>query len=133
MSLVSARRFLEAVSAAVYDEKLERDGVQIYHFFDSDFLGRLIFGYRDLLNLGLIQETKRPIPGNSKRRLLMGALVGQGINAPPLMRALLPHLYEVRRAVEGRRRGEALDDPETAMRELGIEDALGELQQSLRG
>ena len=110
VTVSSARRFLEAFSAAVHDVKLENVGYEIYHHFDSDFLIRMIFGYRDTINRALIERTKHSRSGGDPaQRLLMGALISQRVGAPPLMRALLPHLYEVRRSVEGPR---AHDSPE---------------------
>src|SRR4051794_6812538 len=99
MNPIAAQRFLEAFAAAAHDYKLERDAkTEIYHFFDSDFLGRIIFGYLDPLNHSLIFASRsRDGASAALQRLLMGSLVGQGIGAPTLMRALPPHLYEVRR------------------------------------
>ena len=66
-------RCLEAFSAAVHDVQLERRGCRIYHFFDSDFLGRLIFGFRDPLNHALIRDSRvHDINNLSSQRLLMG-------------------------------------------------------------
>jgi hypothetical protein len=126
---IRVHRFLEAFTAAAHDVALEERGFEIYHFFDSDFLGRLIFGHRDQLNLGLVQEAKSSQPSNSRYRLLMGALVGQGLGAPPLMRALLPHLYEVRRSVEGPRLHEPPHSLKMATDDLG--QSLDTLQQAL--
>jgi hypothetical protein len=128
--MMRVHRFLEAFSAAAHDVALEERGCQIYHFFDSDFLGRLIFGHRDQLNLGLIQHVNTPRAGNESQRLLMGALVGQGLGAPPLMRALLPHLYEVRRAVEGPRIHEDPQSLRMTSDELG--QSLDDLQSALQ-
>jgi hypothetical protein len=129
---VRARRFLDAFSAAVHDAELEQRGYEIFHFFDSDFLSRLIFGYRDSLNQALIRETKERRPeSNAGPRLLMGALLGQGIGAPPHMRALLPHLYEVRRAVEGPRSHEPRYSVKQAIDDLGIVKSLDRLQRAL--
>src|SRR4051794_24879946 len=128
---VRARRFLEAFSAAAHDLRLERDGYELYHFFDSDFLSRLIFGYRDYVNKELVEKSKAHRESNAGQRLLMGALVGRGIGAPPLMRALLPHLYEVRRSVEGPRSHEAEHSVPEAMRKLGIMQSLDGLQRAL--
>jgi hypothetical protein len=101
MSAARAQRFFEAFWAAVHDIELEDEGFELYHFFDSDFLHRVIFGYRDGLNHELILDSQtHPRDSLAGQRLLMGALLGQGIGAPPLMRALPPHLYEVRLAVE---------------------------------
>ncbi len=131
-TVLRARRFLEAFSAAVHDVQLERRGCRIYHFFDSDFLGRLIFGFRDPLNHALIRDSRmHDINNLSSQRLLMGSLIGQGIGAPPLMRALLPHLYEVRRSVEGPRSHEARNSLQLAMDELGIKASLDELRSAL--
>lgn len=126
---IRVHRFLEAFTAAAHDVDLEDRGFEIYHFFDSDFLGRLIFGHRDQLNLGLVQEASSTQPRNSRYRLLMGALVGQGLGAPPLMRALLPHLYEVRRSVEGPRVHELPHSLKMTTDELG--QSLDDLQQAL--
>jgi hypothetical protein len=127
-----ARRFLDAFMAAVHDLRLEQAGHEIVHFFDSDFLSRLIFGYTDSLNQALVQETKDRRPDSiAGQQLLMGALVGRGIGAPPSMRALLPHLYEVRRSVEGPRSHELSFNVKQAMADLGIVGTLRELQRAL--
>ena len=60
VTVASARRFLEAFSAAVHDVKLENVGYGIYHHFDSDFLIRMIFGYRDTINRALISGRSIP-------------------------------------------------------------------------
>jgi hypothetical protein len=129
MTTIPARRFVAAFSAAAHDVKLEDAGYQLYHFFDSDFLGRLIFGFRDSINQALIRGSRSD--GEQGQMLLMGALVGQDIGAPPLMRALLPHLYEVRRSVEGPRRHGTRYDVEQAMEELGLEQSLNSLRRAL--
>ncbi|HEY6780505.1 MAG TPA: hypothetical protein VI111_06080, partial [Thermoleophilaceae bacterium] len=100
MTTARAQRFLEAFSAAAHDRELEKSGYPIYHFFDSDVLGRLIFGFRDPLNHMLILDSRsQDADSLAGQKLLMGALLGQGIGTPPNLRALPPHLYEVRRAV----------------------------------
>ena len=126
-----ARRFLEAFSAAAHDAQLEREGHEIYHFFDSDFLNRLIFGYEDSINQDLIHDSRSHTGTLARQKLLMGALVGQRIGAPPLIRALLPHLYEVRQSVERPHRhgqGYRVDE---AMADLGVEESLADLRSAL--
>jgi hypothetical protein len=132
MKPIAEKRFLESLAAAAHDIQLEQRGARIYHFFDSDFLGRIIFGYRDSLNHELILASKsRDDEAAAAQRLLMGALFGQGIGVPPLMRALPPHLYEVRRAVG--RPGSGDDDYGTDLTidELGLKELLDELLASL--
>ena len=133
MTTVRAQRFLEAFSAAAHDVDLERLGYRIYHFFDSDFLGRLIFGFRDPLNHGLILANKsQDADGIAGQRLLMGAMVRQGIGAPPFMRALPPHLYEIRRAVARPWSRDASHSLALTTSLLGIEDLLNDLRGALR-
>ena len=126
------RRFLDAFSAAVHDARLERRGYEIVHFFDSDFLSRLIFGYQDSLNQALIREAhERRADSNAWQRLLMGALMSQRLGAPPHMRALLPHLYEVRRSVESPRSHTPRYSRQQAMADLGITQSLDGLRRAL--
>ena len=131
MHAIAAQRFLEAFAAAAHDVELERDGVRIYHFFDSDFLGRVIFGYRDPLNHSLIAPGRSLDSENTDQRLLMAALLGQGIGAPPLMRALPPHLYEVRRAVSRPWLGDDAQTLSATIDALGLEHLLEDLLSSL--
>jgi hypothetical protein len=129
---IAEKRFLEALAAAAHDVQLEQRGARIYHFFDSDFLGRIIFGYRDPLNHELIlASNSRDGGAAAAQRLLMGALIGQGIGVPPLMRALPPHLYEVRRAVGRPWSGDERYGTDLTIEELGLKGLLDELLASL--
>ena len=69
--------FLDAFSAAIHDVQLEELGFKIYHFFDSDFLHRLIFGYRDGRTRELLLANSRAEESTASQQLLMGALVAQ--------------------------------------------------------
>jgi hypothetical protein len=133
MTTTRAQRFLEAFSAALHDSNLEKRGYRIYHFFDSDVLGRLIFGFRDPFNHKLIYDTKaQDADGLSGQMLLMGALLGQGIGTPQNLRALLPHLYEVRRAVSRPWSSDPRENFKLAADLLGIEDLVSDLIAALR-
>jgi hypothetical protein len=133
MTTVRAQRFLEAFLAAVHDVELEKRGYRLYHFFDSDALIRLIFGFRDPLNHALILESRsQDVESEAAQKLLMGALVGQGIGAPPNMRALPPHLYEVHRAVGRPWSPEARTSLALTIGVLEIEERLSGLVESLR-
>lgn len=135
MSVTGSRtqRFLAAFSAAVHDLSLERRGYRLYHFFDSDVLGRMIFGFRDSLNHKLIVDSKsRDADNPAGQMLLMGALLGQGIGTPTNLRALPPHLYEVRRQVSRTWSSDSRESFELTIALLEIEElataALGALR-----
>lgn len=125
--------FLDAFSAAAHDRELEDADYDIYHFFDSDFVGRLVFGYRDELNYALILEaTSRDGWTEAGRRLLMSALMSRGINTPPNARMLPPHLFELRQQAE---RLEPDDNPgrrDSATEALGIAPILKDLAKEAK-
>jgi hypothetical protein len=134
MTTAREQRFLEAFSAAVHDVDLERRGYRIYHFFDSDVLGRLIFGFRDPLNHTLILDSKsQDADSLAGQMLLMGALLGQGIGTPPYLRALAPHLYEVRRAVSRPWSSDPRHSFKLTTDLLEIEDLVSDLIGAVRG
>lgn len=127
-----ARLFLEGFSAAAHDRALELDeGYELFHFFDFDVLHRVVFGFRDEVNNQLIVDSCAAEGNDAAQRLLLGAMIGQHLAAPPRMRALPPHLYELRLAAGRRRDGAEHARPDRTIDLLGIRGQLRELRHEL--
>lgn len=122
------RAYLEALFAAKHDADLERRGYEIYHFFDSDFLHRVVFGYLDEQNRHLIDLAQQADRAASvQQQLLMSALFGQHIGVPPRIRALPPHLAELRTHIDRARAYAPRGRVEQVIDSLGLRQLLVEI------